>query len=60
MEEARAAIESTGPPLKTYKEEWCDGLWIKPYDECRGVSRDPMCDNPLKFRTDCPSVNTLK
>lgn len=42
MEDARKAIMKVGPPLKTYKEEWCDGLWIKNYPECRAVSRDPM------------------
>eukprot|EP00038_Savillea_parva_P028383 m.64733 g.64733 ORF g.64733 m.64733 type:complete len:817 (-) comp8243_c0_seq2:174-2624(-) len=35
---ARQAIEKV-PQLKTYNEEWCDGLWIRPFPACKSVSR---------------------
>lgn len=38
MELAREAIGKV-PELLTYKEEWCDGLWIKNWKGCKEVTR---------------------
>lgn len=38
IKDARDAIEKVSS-LKTYKEEWCDGLWIRPFSGCKEVTR---------------------
>ena len=35
---AREAIYKV-PQLLTYKEEWCDGLFVRPYPDCKNLSR---------------------
>lgn len=41
MAAARAAMAKV-PALKSSAEGWCDGIWVQPYEGCRGVSRSSL------------------
>lgn len=41
LAEARAAIGKV-TQIKTYKEEWCGGLWVRPFDGCKSITRENL------------------
>lgn len=44
-DEARHVLSShSGGMVVTYKDVWCDGLLVKDFNGCKGISRDPMYD----------------
>ena len=42
MVDVRRALDRTRPVIVTRKDEWCDGLFITPYDGCKAVSKNGL------------------
>ena len=42
VRKARALFEQAAPLILTYKEQWCDGMFVVDFPGCKSISRGPL------------------